>query len=326
MFKTGLSLDKALQVSRQRLAACTETPGLDAQVLLAFILDKPRPWVMAHPEANLSQLHSQALESALERLEHGEPMPYVLGHWEFFGLDFIVTSDVLIPRPETELLVELTLDWLREHPNRRRAVDVGTGSGCIAISLAANIPDLRLLAVDISRPALQVARLNAERHTVADRVFCLQSDLLSALNGPFDLICANLPYVPFGYHSKARKTVKPAGRQPQEPAERGIARFTRIDMNENTWLSHEPHQALYAGPEGLSLIRRLVQDAPCCLAPGGVLLMEIEASQGKTVNDLVQQGLPTAQVKTFPDLAGHDRVVFAQTIETTDKKYDKKGE
>jgi release factor glutamine methyltransferase len=326
VFETGFSLNKALQVSRQRLAACTETPGLDAQVLLAFILDKPRPWVMAHPEANLSQLQSQALESALERLEHGEPLPYVLGHWEFFGLDFIVTSDVLIPRPETELLVELALDWLREHPNRRRAVDVGTGSGCIAISLAANIPDLRLLAVDISRPALRVARLNAERHTVADRVFCLQSDLLSALNGPFDLICANLPYVPFGYHFEARKTVKSPGRQPQEPAEQGIARFTRIDMNENTWIPHEPHQALYAGPEGLSLIRRLVQDAPCCLAPGGVLLMEIEASQGKTVNDLLQQGLPTAQVKTFPDLAGHDRVVFIHTLETTDKIYDKKGE
>jgi len=192
--------------------------------------------------------------------------------------------------------------------------------------------------VDISRPALRVARLNAERHVVADRMVCLQSDLLSALNGPFDLICANLPYVPFGYHFEARKTVKFPGRQLQEPAKRGNPRFTRVDMNESKggsmwkipvtmvkkqtrpyWLSHEPHQALYAGPEGLSLIRRLVRDASRFLAPGGVLLMEIEASQGKTVNDLVQQSLPTAQVKTFPDLAGHDRVVFVQTIETTDK-------
>lgn len=335
VFETGFSLDKVLQVARQRLAACTDTPGLDAQVLLAFILDKPRPWVMAHPEASLSLLQCQALERALERLEHGEPLPYVLGHWEFFGLDFIVTSDVLIPRPETELMVELALEWLQDHPDRRRAVDVGTGSGCIAISLATAIANLQVLAVDLSAPALQVARLNAQRHNVADRLLCVQSDLLAALDGPFDLICANLPYVPLGYHFEARRAVKSPGRRTQEPAQREIPRspftssglrLTRNNVDGNTWLPHEPHQALYAGLDGLSLIRRLVQDVPRCLEPGGLLLLEIEASQGEAINDLVQQSLPTARVKTFPDLAGHNRLVFIQTIETTDEKYDKKGE
>lgn len=313
VFETGFSLDKTLQVVRQRLAACTDSPSLDAQVLLAYILDKPRPWVIAHPESGLSLMQSQALESALERLEQGEPLPYVLGHWEFFGLDFIVTSDVLIPRPETELLVELALNWLREHPDPHRVVDVGTGSGCIPISLATTIADLQVLAVDISAPALRVARLNAQKHKVAERVLCVQSDLLTALVGPFDLICANLPYVSFDDHFEGRRPVKPPGRWPLEQTERAIPRSTRNDINENTWIPHEPHQALYAGPDGLSLIKRLVQDTPRCLAPGGLLIMEIEASQGRVANDLLLQSLPTAQVKVFPDLAGHDRVVFVHT-------------
>ena len=129
-----------------RLASISDTPVLDSQVLLAHTLGKPRSWVMAHPEARLLPAQSQTLHEMANRLVGGEPLPYVIGHWEFYGLDFKVTPAVLIPRPETELLVEQAIKWLRAHPHRRWAADVGTGSGCLAISLAVNVADLNVVA------------------------------------------------------------------------------------------------------------------------------------------------------------------------------------
>ncbi len=156
--------------ARPRLLPVSEEPALEAQVLLAHVLGKPRAWVMAHPEAALTIEQDSELCRLLERRLNGEPLPYLLGHWEFFGLRFKVTPDVLIPRPETELLVEKGLAWLKEHPWRRLAVDVGTGSGCIAISLAHRVMDLHVIAVDISRPALKVAQENIIDHHVQERV------------------------------------------------------------------------------------------------------------------------------------------------------------
>ena len=132
----------------------------------------------------------------LARLESGQPLPYVLGAWEFYGLTFELTPDVLIPRPETELLVEQALEWLADRPAPLLAADVGTGSGCIAISLAVHAPQLRLLASDLSWPALQVARSNLARHRVEGQISLLQCDLLPPLSLPFDLLVANLPYIP----------------------------------------------------------------------------------------------------------------------------------
>lgn len=267
---------------RTRLEGQSETAGLDAQVLLAHLLGKPKAWVIAHPELALTSEQSSELEKALARLEQGEPLPYVLGHWEFYGLDFWITPATLIPRPETELLVERAIEWLCLRPQRRLAVDVGTGTGCIAVALGVNIPDLRVLACDVSSEALKVAQKNIYRHGLRDRIRCLQADLLPAAGRRFDLICANLPYVP----SAVLKSLP-------------VARW-------------EPSLALDGGPDGLDLVRRLLRLAPPALAPGGLLLLEIEAAQGPQALDLARLAFPQASQTLLQDLAGRDRLVCIQ--------------
>ena len=269
-----------LAEARARLGTLSEEPTLEAQVLLAHILDKPRSWVMAHPEADLSPEQAGRLGALLERRLNGEPLPYLLGHWEFYGLTFKVTPDVLIPRPETELLVEKALAWLQVNPSRRQAVDVGTGSGCIAVSLAHWIKDLQVVAVDISRPALLVAQENSTSCHVQERVFLLQTSLLYGLQWEkVDLVCANLPYIP-----SATLAGLPVGR-------------------------YEPRQALDGGTEGTDYIDALLQDAPRRLAPGGLLLLEIEAGQGARVTQTARHCFPGADVQLFYDLSGNPRLV-----------------
>lgn len=267
---------------RSRLERQSETAALDAQVLLAHLLGKPKAWVIAHPEMSLTPTQSSDLEKALARLEQGEPLPYVLGHWEFYGLDFWVSPAVLIPRPETELLVERAIAWLRQQPQRRLAVDVGTGTGCIAVSLAAHLPGLHLLACDISPEALGVAQKNIHRHGLQDRVICVQTDLLPPASQPFDLICANLPYIP----------------RPTLPSLR-VARW-------------EPNLALDGGPDGLALVRRLLHRAPAALASGGLALLEIEATQGAAALELARLAFAQASVTLIHDLSGRDRLICIQ--------------
>jgi release factor glutamine methyltransferase len=274
-----LDIRAALMQLRQELAAVSDTPSLDAQTLLGHILGRPRAWLLAHPGASLTPKQARTLAAAAARVAQGEPLPYVIGRWEFFGLDFTVSPQVLIPRPETELLVETGLAWLRAHPGRQLAADVGTGSGCIAISLVVNQPDLAVLATDISRPALQVSAANASRHAVSKRVWFLQADLLPPLARKFDLICANLPYIP----SETLQKLKV---------------FQR-----------EPTLALDGGPTGLSPITRIIQSAAGQLAPGGLLLLEIEAFQGEASFRLARQAFPQADIRVLPDLAGNDRLL-----------------
>jgi len=248
-------------------------------VLLAHVLRVSRAWVLAHPEASLNPEEQRRLEAGMRRLEAGEPLPYVLGHWEFYGLDFTLTTATLIPRPETELLVEQALNWLGSHPQCRLAADVGTGSGCIGVALAAHHPGLQVIATDISLAALRVAQQNAARHEILERVWPVQCDLLPATSRPLDLICANLPYIP--------SDMLPA---------------LRVSRN-------EPELALSGGQDGLELIRRLLAIAPQCLALGGLLLMEIEATQGEAAVALALSAFPRARVELLPDLAGHDRLL-----------------
>jgi release factor glutamine methyltransferase len=258
---------------------------MDAQVLLAHTMNKTRAWILAHPEARPTPEQFNALENAVRRLEQGEPLPYVLGRWEFYALDFHATKEALIPRPETELLVERAISWLRENPNRRLALDVGTGSGAIAVSMAANIPDLQVVATDISLPALQLARHNATKHAVQERLHFISADLLPPVSRPFDLICANLPYIP----SQALEDLV-------------VARS-------------EPSVALDGGPDGLALIGRLLAEVAADrvrLAPGGLLLLEIEASQGKPAGDIARRAFPAAHVQVLTDLAGRDRLLAVQ--------------
>ncbi|MBN2146708.1 MAG: peptide chain release factor N(5)-glutamine methyltransferase [Anaerolineales bacterium] len=266
------------------LGSASETPLLDAQTLLAHVCGKNRTWVLAHPEARLTAEQETAWAKALRRLGEGEPLPYVLGEWEFYGLAFQVTRDVLIPRPETELLVERALAWLRANPKRRRAVDVGTGSGCIAIALAAHVGNLRLIASDLSLDALRVAQRNAQRHHLAGKINFVQCDLLSPLpmdkdTHSIDLLCANLPYIP-------HDTLK------------NLPIF-----------GQEPRLALDGGKDGLDHIRRLLSQASQRLARGGLALLEIEARQGEAVLELARGVFPLAEICLQRDLAGHERLI-----------------
>ena len=278
-----MRLATALAALTARFAPLSDTPALEAQVLLAHVLGKPRAWVLAHSEAELAPAEEDNINNYAARRENGEPLPYLLGHWEFYGLDFLVTPAVLIPRPETELLVERALDWLTQHPTHRRVADIGTGSGCIAVALTANIPDLQVIATDLSPQALALAQQNAARHGVAECITFVQADLLDLPAGlhtqPFDLVAANLPYIP-------RATL----------AELPVSHF-------------EPSLALDGGKDGLDLIRQLLQQAPDYLSPQGCLMLEIETRQGEAACALAQAAFPQAQVKIMPDLAGHDRLV-----------------
>jgi release factor glutamine methyltransferase len=270
-----------------RLEKTSDTPGLDAQVLLARLLEKPRSWVLAHPDVPLTENRIFVLEALVARLEGGEPFPYVVGAWEFFGLEFEVTPDVLIPRPETELLVERALSWLRKPRSGNRGVrgmDIGTGSGCIAICLAVNAPELRIIATDISSAALRVARRNADSLGVADRVNFIQADLIpeDRFPEPFSLMLANLPYIPTSTLHK-------------------LPIYRR-----------EPTLALDGGSDGLALIRRILTKAPDRLTSGGLLLMEIEASEGPVVLSLASAAFPKARICLHKDLDGRDRLLEVQ--------------
>jgi release factor glutamine methyltransferase len=274
------TLDHVLEALSLRLSRLSDTPQLDAQVILAKVLARPRTWVMAHPESGLDPGQASALEALIRRLEAGEPLPYVLERWEFFGLELEVTPDVLIPRPETELLVERAIAWLQDSPGRRSVADVGTGSGAIAVALAVHLPDLQVTATDISAEALVVARKNAARFQVMGQIEFLQCDLLPAkAASAFDLICANLPYIP-------TETL------------RGLPIYGR-----------EPSLALDGGADGLDPMRRLLAIAPAWLAPDGVLLLEVEATRGTPALSLAYDAFEKAEIHLHQDLAGRDRLL-----------------
>lgn len=281
-----IQMDSALlSAITNRLARLSDTPALDASVLLAHILAKPRTWVLAHPELTLTVEQQIQLDESLSRLELGEPFPYVLGRWEFFGREFDVSPNVLIPRPETELLVEKAVTWLQGAPERRTVADVGTGSGVIAVSIALNVPDVKVLATDISRVALEVAKRNAIKFNVADRIDFVQCDLLPhhiqslPTELHFDLICANLPYIP-----------------------------TEI-LQHLPVFQHEPTLALDGGKDGLNLIRRLLDMGPDWLAPNGMMLLELESTHGIQALNLACDLFSTGTIHLHQDLARQDRLL-----------------
>ncbi|HWQ46376.1 MAG TPA: peptide chain release factor N(5)-glutamine methyltransferase [Longilinea sp.] len=267
-----------LQHAQTRLAPVTDTPLLEAQWMAAETLQKTRTWVITHSDLALSEPIQSQLEFLLTKRGQGNPLPYLFGHWEFYGFDFVVTPQVLIPRPETELMVELANHWINTHPGINRAVDVGTGSGCIPASLAKLHPSLSLIAIDCSWVALQVAKLNFQKlgtHNVS--VLC--GDLLTMAAGPFDLVCANLPYIP------------------------------TPTLNDLPVSAFEPRLALDGGEDGFDLIKSLLQDSQRWMAPGGCMLLEIESGQGESAPALAASILPEARVELHRDLADRPRVV-----------------
>ena len=281
------TVGSVLRDAFQQLQPTSETPLLDSQVSLGFILNQPRSWIVAHPERPLTPEELNQFQSAVKQMAAGTPLAHLLGKWEFFGLEFLVSPEVLIPRPETELLVEHALAWLKARPERRWAVDAGTGSGCIAISLANQVPDLKVIACDLSPAALHVARQNIARHQLEERVLLVQADLLPPACRQFDLVCANLPYIP-----SQTLTTLPVSR-------------------------HEPQLALDGGPSGAEVIQRLLKVAPTSMLPGACILLEIEAGQGDRVPAAACQIFPDAQITARQDLAGHDRLVIIQLPENS---------
>jgi release factor glutamine methyltransferase len=279
------NLRELLDATATRLSPLSDTPQLDAEVLAAHVLNKERTWLLAHDDASFDPQTLSALENSIQRLEDGEPLPYVLGHWEFFGLDFDITPDVLIPRPETELLVERAIPWLQASNNRRAIADIGTGSGCIGVSIATHVPSAHILATDVSSAALEVARRNALKHHVEQQIEFIECDLLpDPSNGAreFDLICANLPYIP---------TVK---------------------LQSLPIFGREPTLALNGGDDGLEPFRRLLALAPDCLAPGGRMLLEIEATRGTNALSLAYDAFEEAEIHLYQDLARQDRLLEIQ--------------
>ncbi len=253
-------------------------------VLLAHVLEQDKSWILAHPEFQLSTDQKAEFDSLVARLKDGEPLPYLTGKQEFFGLEFKVTPATLIPRPETELLVEEALNWLKANGGARTGIDVGTGSGCIAISLLANCPDLRMTATDVSKDVLQIARGNARQHKVEDRLTFFECDLLPFNSQKVDLLCANLPYIP---------TEKLA------------------EVNSLPW---EPSLALGGGADGLTLFRQLFDKIKQFELEPALILLEIEETLGQESLTLCQNAFPKGKIELLQDLSGRDRLIRIENI------------
>ena len=248
-------------------------------MLLGHTIKKSREWMVTHGDDELSPDQLIQADRLMAKLLAGEPLPYLVGSKAFFGLDFIVTPGVLIPRPETEQLVEECIQWLEIHTHKRKIVDVGTGSGVIAVTLADHFDDANITAIDISPEALTIAKQNAQKYGVDQRIDFLQCDLFSGCSGRFDVIAANLPYIP----SSTLRSLQVA--------------------------QYEPLLALDGGNDGLDLIKKLLQQSTDKLEPGGVILLEIETSQAEAATQLADQYWPKAQKSILFDLAKHPRIL-----------------
>ncbi len=275
------SVGHALHQASVKLRAVSDAPRVEAETLLMHVFDTSRSTLLAHPERRLTPADLREYKALVEQRVLYIPLPYLTGTVEFYGLDIQVSREVLIPRPDTEALVDLALDYDPE-----TIVDVGTGSGCIAVALTKCLPSVTVYAIDVSPTAVAVARRNAERHCVENRIQFIVGDLLSKRPGPVDLIVSNPPYV-----------------------------------SANEWASlppsiryHEPRVALDGGSDGLHVIRRLLSQSQGLLRPGGGLLVEIGADQGDAVRSIAKRFFPQneAAIRIHPDLAGRDRVLEVQ--------------
>ena len=264
-------------------AAHVGSPRMNAEVLLMFTLGCDRAYLYAHPERELTPEESRRYEEALAQRARGVPSQYITGHQEFWGMDFIVSPAVLIPRPETEHLIEAVLPLAQESGNPS-IVDVGTGSGCIALALAKELPAAEIHATDISEAALEMARANAARLQLTSRVHFHQADLLVGLApASFDFVVSNPPYV---------------GESEEDEVQLEVRKF-------------EPRNAVFAGPTGLEVIERLVPQAESVLKPGGWFVMEISGTIAEGVRGLLS-GWEEVQINK--DLQGIPRVAVARKL------------
>ncbi len=268
---------------RLQLGPHSDSARRDAETLLMHLLGKDRAWMLAHADDELGYECAEQYIALLERRFAGEPMQYIFGEAEFYRLPFRVTRDVLIPRPETEHVVEKVLELAAKFSNPR-IVDVGTGSGAIAVALAHELPDAMVTATELSAAALNVARENAQRNGVAERVRFLEGDLLEPVaSEQFDIVVSNPPYVSMGDRGSLAVEVR----------------------------DYEPEQALFAGADGLDMYERLIPWAYNLLAPGGTLVLEIGHGQEPPVGALLGEA-GFDNIEFSPDLQGIPRVACAR--------------
>src|SRR5437899_5468 len=262
------------------------SPRLNAELLIMFVLGRERAYLYAHPERELTADEQLRYDEVIRERARGCPTQYITGHQEFWGLDLLASPAVLIPRPETEHVVETVLALVKEYPfsgpGRLRMVDVGTGSGCIALALASELPHAEIHACDISDEALEIARINAARLALGGRVLFRKSDLLTVYDGEeFDFVISNPPYVGEADADKVQKQVR----------------------------EFEPKIAVFSGGEGRDIYRKLIPQARTALRPGGWFVAEMGYSEEEQVRNLLSGW---ADIQVTPDLQGIPRVVAAR--------------
>ena len=285
MFELSSSINALRQQATARLIAANvvDVPQLTAEVILAHALNITRTQLLARSDETLTPEQLVRFQTDLARVVNGEPLAYVVGHREFYDLDLITDQRALIPRPETECLIEYALARFADHPAPVIA-DVGTGCGAIAITLTKHLPRARMIATDLSADAIELARTNAGRNEVEARIDFRVGDLLEPIGEPLDLLAANLPYIDDKDWPFLAKTIR----------------------------GHEPRMAFLGGPDGLDLVRRMLHDAPRIMRSGSLILMEIGAYQGEDVTAIARQSFPNARISIKPDYAGLDRLAVIE--------------
>jgi len=294
-----MTLARALHDARARLGSASIADAeLEAELLFRHALGLSREKLFARLQEPLGPEEARRYEALLRRRLAHEPSAYIVGHTEFYGLELACTPAALIPRPETELLVERALDWVKGQGRRAKGegprakepliVDVGTGNGAIAVAIAVHAPRVRIVGIDTSLAALALARRNAGAHGVAGRIAFVQGSLLASFprKDRFDLIGANLPYVP----TRLYRALPPELRE------------------------HEPEAALHAGRRGTALIEALLAQAPALLRPDGLLLAEHAWNQGGRLRAAAQAAFPRARIATKRDLAGRERMLVVENV------------
>ncbi len=275
----------ALRQAREKLRASgVEDAGFESEYLLRSALKCTRESLLIGLDSDVSSLYQLHFDSVIDRRAAGEPSAFITGHKEFYGLDFKVDSRALIPRPETELLLELVLEFAARRTSRDEGLniaEVGVGCGAIAIALAVNLSGARIVATDISPAALNLASENVSRHRVEDRVTLLNGDLLDSVSGPIDILVSNPPYIP----------------------------SSQVDILPREIRDHEPRVALDGGENGMVLIERLICQAKNKLRPGGAMFVEIGWDLGERTLARCLELWPESEVSSTPDLAGLDRVL-----------------
>lgn len=279
---TALNLLRQQAIARL-IEADVDAPRLTAEVVLSHALGLTRTQLLTHREGSLTPDQLARAQRDVDRLVKGEPLAYVVGHKEFYDVDLLTDRRALIPRPETECLIEHALKAFAHHPAPVIA-DVGTGSGAIAVTLAKHLPRARIIATDLSPDALELARENARRIGSAARIDFRVGSLLEPVGEALDLLSANLPYIDDKIWPYLASTIR----------------------------GHEPKMAFIGGPDGLDLVRGLLRDAPRVTRPGSLILLEIGAYHGDAVTEIAQQNFPQARIEIKPDYAGLDRLAVIE--------------